>query len=280
MLRKDINVLITDAQIHIWGANKTERLWPEGGGIKPQRPEPLGAPEVVAEMDAAGVARAVLVPPSWEGIRNDLALAAVAAYPGRFAVMGRVDVTRPDSVDLSTWRDQKGMLGIRVTFVPPRLRPLLADGSAEWLFSQAEQFGIPLMVFAAGQAGALADVARRHPGLRVIVDHLNLPTSIRDAEIGPELDKLLPLSRLPNIAVKVSGLPSLVSESYPFRSLHPHIRRAIDAFGAERCMWGSDLSRLSCPYADWARITDALEFLSEPEKELLMGMSLANWLGW
>ena len=272
-------MLITDAQIHIWGPDTPERPWPRDG-IQPQRPEPLGAPEVVAEMDRAGVARAVLVPPSWEGYRNDLALSAVAAYPGRFAVMGRIDVTQPGSVDLSTWRDQPGMLGIRVNFSLPQLRALLPDGSVEWLFSAAERFGIPLMVLARGQADALVGVARRHPELRLIVDHLNLPGSIQETEIGPEIDKVLPLSRLPNVAVKVSCLPSLVRESYPFPSLHPHIRRVIDAFGPERCMWGSDLSRLSCPYVDWVRIAEALAFLSEPDKELLMGGSLANWLDW
>jgi len=41
-------------------------------------------------MDLAGVRRIVIVPPSWEGDRNELALEAARLYPDRFAVMGRI----------------------------------------------------------------------------------------------------------------------------------------------------------------------------------------------
>src|ERR1039458_455786 len=82
-------VVITDSQVHIWGANTADRPWPKGGEARAQRPVPLETSELLAEMDAAGVDRAVIVPPSWEGDRNDLALAAAAAHPDKFAVMGR-----------------------------------------------------------------------------------------------------------------------------------------------------------------------------------------------
>jgi hypothetical protein len=49
------------------------------------------------QMDLAGVRRVVLVPPSWEGDRNDLALAAARTYPERFAVMGRLALHDPAS---------------------------------------------------------------------------------------------------------------------------------------------------------------------------------------
>jgi L-fuconolactonase len=59
-------------------------------------------------MDAAGVARVVIVPPSWEGDRNDLALAAARLHPDRFAVMGRPSAEpRP----LDGWRDQPACSG-------------------------------------------------------------------------------------------------------------------------------------------------------------------------
>jgi L-fuconolactonase len=63
--------------------------------------------------------------------------------------------------------------------------------------------------------------------------------------------------------------------------LVPHIRRVIDAFGAERCMWGSDISRLPCPYPDWVEAGRAgFGFLSSAETEKVMGESLATWLRW
>jgi L-fuconolactonase len=48
-------------------------------------------------MDAAGVDRLVIVSPSWEGDRNDLALEAAAPHPDRFAVMGRLSIEKPES---------------------------------------------------------------------------------------------------------------------------------------------------------------------------------------
>src|SRR6516225_3640254 len=81
-------MFIVDAQVHIWGANTPERPWPSGR-TQPHRPQPFSKDDLLKEIDAAGVARVVIVPPSWEGDRNDLALQAARLHPDRFAVMGR-----------------------------------------------------------------------------------------------------------------------------------------------------------------------------------------------
>ncbi len=122
-------MFVTDAQIHIWGANAPERPWPAGGEARTHRVRPLDAREVLEEMDAAGVDRTVIVPPSWEGDRNDLALDAARRYPERFAVMGRLDLRHPERVDLAHWRDEPGMLGVRLTF---HVDTAVSD--AEWLW--------------------------------------------------------------------------------------------------------------------------------------------------
>ena len=119
---------IVDAQVHVWGADTPERPWPRGGNPKPHREIPWTAAELVAGMDAAGIGAAVIVPPGWEGERNDLALAAVAQYPGRFAVMGRFDPLLHDPFDaFQRWRDQPGMLGVRFTFHSARGGALLLE---------------------------------------------------------------------------------------------------------------------------------------------------------
>jgi L-fuconolactonase len=56
-------MFIVDAQVHIWGADTAERAWPKGRSA-PHRPRPFSQDDLVREMDMAGVARAVLVPPS------------------------------------------------------------------------------------------------------------------------------------------------------------------------------------------------------------------------
>jgi L-fuconolactonase len=57
---------IVDAQVHIWGADTPERPWPVGHAHRAHQPQPFSKDDLLAEMAAAGVDRAVIVPPSWE----------------------------------------------------------------------------------------------------------------------------------------------------------------------------------------------------------------------
>jgi L-fuconolactonase len=134
-------MFIVDAQVHIWGADIPQRPWPSGRS-QPHRPQPFSKDDLLKEMDTAGVARVVIVPPSWEGDRNDLALEAARQHPDRFAVMGRPP-SQPQS--LVGWRDQPGMLGLRITSNTAEARALF-DDPAGWVWSEAERAGLPVMV--------------------------------------------------------------------------------------------------------------------------------------
>ena len=90
-------MLIVDSQVHVWALDTPQRPWPKNRTVKAQRDVPLGSDELLREVDTAGVGRVVIVPPSWEGDRNDLGLAAAQAHPDRFAVMGRIDPVAPES---------------------------------------------------------------------------------------------------------------------------------------------------------------------------------------
>src|SRR5688500_13758769 len=110
-------LLIADSQVHIWGADTPQRPWPPGRAAEAQKPYPIGKEALLFQMDLARVSRMVLVPPSWEGERNDLALEAARLYPDRFAVMGRLPLQDPKSPSLvANWTSQPGMLGMRFTF--------------------------------------------------------------------------------------------------------------------------------------------------------------------
>ncbi|TMK17864.1 MAG: amidohydrolase, partial [Alphaproteobacteria bacterium] len=101
--------LIVDAQVHLWKAESPDWKWVSG--LQPQLPEPFTIERLVPMMDEAGVDRAVIVPPSWPGDRNDYALEAVKRYPTRFRVMGRIPLQDPKSADLlPKWKEQQGML--------------------------------------------------------------------------------------------------------------------------------------------------------------------------
>jgi len=174
-------MLIVDSQVHIWGADTPDRPWPPGGARRAQKPYPVTKDMLLAEMDTAGVSRVVIVPPSWEGDRNDLALQAARLHPKRFAVMGRLAIERPESrARVAHWKEQPGMLGMRFTFHTDQQRPWLTDGTADWLWPAAERAGIPLMVLVPGSLDALRGIPERHPGLKLTIDHVGLNRAAKD----------------------------------------------------------------------------------------------------
>lgn len=275
-------MIIVDSQVHIWAPETPEKPYAKGNASVPHRPVPLGHEELLREMDGAGVERCILVPPTWEDDRNDTSLQAARLYPARFAVMGKIKIDRPESRGLmATWKSQAHMLGIRMVFHRGRTREWLEDGTADWFWDAAERYDVPVMAFAPQDVEKLGPVAERHPGLRLIIDHMGLNSELKGKPLDPAVDQLLKFSRLSNVAVKVSSLPSYVADSYPFPSLHPHIRRVVDAFGPQRCFWGTDLSHLPCPYKQVVTLfTEELDFLSDADKEWIMGRGIAEWLNW
>ncbi len=273
-------MLVADAQVHIWAADTPERPWPAGGAQRAQKPYPVTSEMIIQGMDEAGVDRAVLVPPSWEGDRNDVALEAARLHPDRFAAMGRIPLESPNPDLIREWKAQPGMLGLRFTFHASVQRPWLRDGTADWLWPAAEKAGLPIMVFVPGSVPAIEAIAGRHEGLRLVIDHLALWAG-HDDEAFANLDEVLRLAKLPNVAVKASALPCYSSEPYPFPALHKHIRRVYDAFGPGRMFWGTDWTRLPCSWREAITLfTEELPWLSNEDREWIMGRGLCEWLGW
>src|SRR6266700_2173727 len=166
--------MITDAQVHIYELDRPESPWPK----EPDRSKPpakhsasFSPEEMLGAMEATGVDRAVIVPPAWAGENNGPALNAAARYPGRFAVMGRLDPYSPQSKErLEHWLEQPNMLGIRMSgrwsTTPKQYPEVLTDPDVEWYWSACERRSIPLMMLAGQNASKLAPIAERHPNLR------------------------------------------------------------------------------------------------------------------
>ena len=274
-------MLIVDSQVHIWAANSPERPWP--ARHKPHRPEPFSSSDLLREMDAAGVHAAVIVPPSWEGERNDLGLEAARLHPHRFAVVGRMDTDAPSSLSaLKNWLNQPGMLGLRLAFNTPHMLSMLTEGRLGWLWTAAEEADVPIMVRVLHPLVHHIDaVAGRHPKLRLIMDHMAMPMEMKDDAAFAEIDKLLTLSKRPNVAVKASGLPYYSTHPYPYKNILPYFRRVYDAFGPQRMFWGTDLTKLSCSYRQAVTLfTEDIPWLAEEDKDWIMGRALCTWLDW
>ena len=96
-------------------------------------------------------------------------------------------------------------------------------------------------------------------------------------------EQTLALAKYPNVSVKLSAIPNFSQEPYPFRDALPYIRRLFDAYGPQRCYWGTDITNSFARATYRQRIThftQELPFLSEDDKDWIMGRAVLARLGW
>ena len=275
--------MIVDAQVHLWKAESPDWKWVPG--LKPQLPEPFTIERLVPMMDEAGVDRVVIVPPSWPGDRNDYAIEAVKRYPNRFRIMGKIPLQDPKSADLlPKWKEQPGMVGLRVIFNNEQTIPWLTNGTVDWFWGAAEKAGLPVMCFAPGRTALLGPIAEKHPQLTMILDHMGLTAAmLKENKIEDAVTQTVALAKYPNVSVKVSASPSISREPYPFRDVAVHITRVFDAYGPQRSYWGTDLTNSYAKASYRQRIsqfTEELPFLSESDKDWVMGRAIVERLKW
>lgn len=264
---------IIDAQIH---------LWTKGTVVTPHRTTPYGLDEAVRDMDAAGVQGAIIHPPSWDEDSHALAAEAVRAYPNRFAILGRIPLDEPARRgEIATWLQQPGMLGLRYTFLKPHMKSWPTDGTMDWLWPAAERHGVPIAILAGEFLPLIGEIASRHPGLKLIIDHFGVARGNTDDAAFATLPEVVKLARHPNIAVKVTGGPQYVSDSYPFSSLTPRYRAIYDAFGPSRMFWGTDITRMPCTWGECVTaFVDQQHWMPRADLEQVMGLAIADWLNW
>ena len=107
------------------------------------------------------------------------------------------------------------------------------------------------------------------------------PSGTKDDAAWANLPEMLALAKFPNVAIKATGAPSYSSEAYPYRNIHGHLKRIYDAFGPERMFWGTDITRMPCSWRQCvAMFTEELPWLSDKDRELIMGRAVCTWLGW
>ncbi|MBI3325565.1 MAG: amidohydrolase family protein [Nitrospinae bacterium] len=268
-------MLTVDAQVHIW-----ENGLPTNPAHR--QISRFSKEDLLKEMDAAGVDAAVIHPPGWDPQANEVAVEAARQHPNRLAILGNFPLDRPESRGLiDGWKQRPGMRGLRFALLQPHQRTWPTDGTMDWLWPAAERAGLPVALLAANFLPVVGQVAARHPGLRLIIDHLGRAGGAKDEAAFANLPELLALAHYPNVAVKATGAPSYSSEIYPYRNIHSYLRQIYDAFGPERMFWGTDITRMPCSWRQCVTMfTEELPWLSARDQELIMGRALCAWLDW
>jgi predicted TIM-barrel fold metal-dependent hydrolase len=140
------------------------------------------------------------------------------------------------------------------------------------------------MFLSAGRTAEFAKVAERHPQLTLIVDHMGVVGDVVKAgKLGDAIDQTASLAKYPNVSVKLSAAPNNSTEGYPFRDFQPHIKMLFEAYGPQRCYWGTDMTNGFDKATYRQRIThftEELPFLSEQDKDWIMGKAIIARLNW
>lgn len=273
---------VIDVQVHAYERNHPGRPW--AGHL--HGPQSANGPEMVAAMDAVGVDAAVIVS-SFNLYRLDpsYALAVQAVWPDRFRVVTPVDVTDPAIEEfVAEWAKTPGARGIRI-MLRDELLSDPADPRMRRTFAAAGRHGLPVNFLCWGRLDEGTEVVKRNPDTVIVIDHLGLlqpnePPPL--AEPWADLPKLLALAAYPNVRVKISGACTLSRQAPPYDDIWEPVLRIIDAFGLDRCMWGTDWTRTSgmltyeqgvAPFRNTTR-------LSESDKAQLMGGTVEKVYKW
>jgi predicted TIM-barrel fold metal-dependent hydrolase len=264
---------IIDAQVHLWSSGRPN--------VRHRQTSVFTAEELLREMAEAGVDGAVIHPPSWDPAANEVAVEAVRQHPNRFSILGYFPLDRPESRTLiDGWKNRPGMLGLRFALVLPEQQTWHADGTMDWLWPAAERAGLPVALLAWRFLPVFRQIAERHPNLRLIIDHFGLVLEKQDDAAFANLEEVLSLAKLPNVAIKATGAPGYSTEPYPFRNIHDGLHRIFDAYGPERFFWGTDLTRMRNYRQCVTMFTEELPWLSGRDLELVMGRALCEWISW
>ncbi|MDA1098632.1 MAG: amidohydrolase family protein [Proteobacteria bacterium] len=275
-------MLTIDAQVHVYERDHPGRPWT---GVLAGPPEVTGD-AMVAAMDAVGVDGALLVS-AWTMYRYDAsyAISVHAAHPGRFALIKPVDPTDPAVAEtVADWAAMNGTVAIRI-MMGEGVSNDPDDPGINRVLDAAARHGLPVNLLCWGRLEQVAALAAKNPGTQLIIDHLGLQQPFAPpvpAAAFAELPKLLELAAFENVAVKITGACTLSHEPFPYNDLWDPLGRIFDAFGFNRCMWGTDWTRAVnlLTYEQGVQPFRLTDRLSNGDRADLMGGTLQRIYNW
>ena len=273
---------IIDAQVHAYEADHPGRPW----AAVLTGPPSANGPEMVAAMDAVGVHGAILVS-AYTMYRYDpsFALGVHADHPGRFGLVAPFDTADPAIGEkIADWAATDGTVGVRL-LLAHGISDAAGEAGIANLLATARHHDLPVNVYCTQRHAQLAGLAAQFPDVSLVVDHMGLvqPFHPPVPEDGwTELPNLLALAEHENVAVKISGTGTLAREPFPFADIRDPVRRILDAFGVDRCMWGTDWTRAVelLSYEQGVEAFRQGDWLSDNDRAALMGGNAARIYGW
>jgi predicted TIM-barrel fold metal-dependent hydrolase len=278
---------VIDAQVHAYEANTPARPWHS----VPNWPDHVTGDEMVAAMDRVGVDGAIYISAfSLYQYDASYAVQVQQAHPDRFALVKPVNPDDPAVGDvIADWKSTPGTVGVRVMM--PNEGELghpatnYGQSGVDLVAREARRHDLPLNVHCWGNLAAGVALIDRHPDTRFILDHLGLlqpRTPPAPEQPWAELPLVLDLASRPNVVIKITGACTLSREPYPFADIWDPLARVFDAWGIDRCLWGTDWTRAFAVvnYEDAVEPFRLTDRISSDERAMLMGGACAAAYGW
>ena len=274
---------IIDCQIHAYEANTPKRPW----HTVPNWPAHVTGDEMVAAMDKVGVDGAIFISP-FAMYRYDASYAVEVqkTHPGRFALVKPVDPEDPAVAEvIAEWKKSPGTVGIRI-MMPKEGKREANDPGLDRILRAAVKYDLPVNMLCWGNVDVGTALVDRHPDTRFIIDHLAImqprTPDARAGEPWADLPKVLDLAKRKNAVIKISGACTLSQQPYPYADIWDPLARVFDAWGFDRCLWGTDWTRAFAVVNYEQAVEPFLKTdrLSDNERAMLMGGACAKAYGW
>lgn len=273
---------IIDSQVHAYEANTPKRPWHS----VPNWPPHVTGDEMVAAMDQVGVDGAIFISAfSLYQYDASYAVEVQRAHPGRLAIVKPVNPDDAGVADVvADWKKQPGAVGIRI-MMPEGSKRAPDDPGLDRVARAAVKYDFPVNILCWGNLDTGMALFDRHPDTRFIIDHLGIMqprTPPAPPQPWADLPKVLELARRKNCVIKISGACTLSKEPYPYPDIWDPLARIFDAWGFDRCLWGTDWTRAFAVINYEQGVKPFLETkrLSDTERAMLMGGACAKAYGW
>jgi L-fuconolactonase len=271
-----------DCQVHAYEHNYPGRPWK--GFL--HGPDHVTGDEMVTAMDAVGVDGALLVSPfALYQFDASYALEVYKKHPTRFGVIKPVDSDDPAVSDIvADWAKTKGTVGVRIMLNRITTNDP-ADPGLNRIMAAAAKANLPVNMLVWGKLDLAAQLAARNPDTSIVIDHCGLQQPFeppRPDHPWTEVPKVAALAAYKNVSIKISGACTLSHEPFPHNDIWDQLSHLFDAFGLDRCMWGTDWTRatLLLTYKDGVDSFRVANRLSDSDKATLMGGTLQRIYKW
>ncbi len=271
-----------DAQVHAYERNHPGRPW----AAVLHGPAEVTGDQMVAAMDAVGVDGALLVSPfTMYQYDASYALDVFARHPTRFRLIKPVDPADPAVADtIADWAATKGTVAIRIMLNRGASEDP-ADPGLNRVLAAAARHALPVNLLCWGRLDQAMKMAEANPDTVLVIDHIGLQQPFAPpAPPNPFADvpKLVAIAARPNITIKISGACTLSHQAFPYADIWDPLARIFDAFGMNRCMWGTDWTRATglLSYKDAVEAFRITDRLSDTDKAALMGGTLRTVYNW